>query len=262
MGIFDGVLIASDWDGTLFCDDTIPERAREAINYFMDNGGRFALTSGRDATFLSEKKHLIKPNTYCICYGGALVCDIESGEVLRRGYLDRGAVEAIDRILSSGVDIARINVFCDGGIRHYTPNEYYEFGKNETLTADIYKVTFNCSDSDAGERLRDITEGFGYTEYTFRRSFAPYLEIMQSEYTKGVSAQFLKKKLGMRVLVGMGDYENDIPLFEKCDISFAVANAVDSLKSIATYVTKATVRESAAAEIIETLEKLIKAGKI
>ena len=60
----------------------------------------------------------------------------------------------------------------------------------------------------------------------------------------------------------MGDYENDIPLFEKCDISFAVANAEDSLKNIATYTTSTTVEESAAAEVIETLERLILAGKI
>jgi 3-deoxy-D-manno-octulosonate 8-phosphate phosphatase KdsC-like HAD superfamily phosphatase len=85
---------------------------------------------------------------------------------------------------------------------------------------------------------------------------------MRTEYTKGVSATFLKEKLGARVLVGMGDYENDVPLFEKCDISFAVANAVEPLKNIATYVTRATVGESAAAEIIETLERMIRAGEI
>ena len=53
-----------------------------------------------------------------------------------------------------------------------------------------------------------------------------------------------------------------LPLFEKCDLSFAVANATDRLKNIATHVTKAAVWESAAAEVIETLEGLILAGKI
>lgn len=262
MGIFDGVLIASDWDGTLFCNDTVPEKTRMAIEHFMSEGGHFSVTSGRAPFYLKEKKHLIKPNTYCICFGGSLICNVESGEVLRRGYLDEGVFEVIDKILSSDINIERINVFCPDGIKHYTPEEYYKFGKKESMAYEKQKVTFNCSDSVEGDKLKALCDTFNYPEYTFARSFAAYLEIMQTEYTKGISARILKDKLGARVLVGMGDYENDIPLFEKCDISFAVANAEDSLKNIASYVTRTSVFESAAAEVIATLERLILAGEI
>ena len=262
MGIFDGVLIASDWDGTLFYGGTVPEKTSEAINYFMSEGGLFAITSGRGPDYLNEQKRFIKPNTYCICFGGSLVCDIESGTVLRRGYLDDSIFEVIDRILGSDVKIQKINAFCADGIKHYTPQEYYEFGKEECMAADKYKITLNCADSGEGDKLKALCDSFNSSKYTFARSFAPYLEIMQTEYAKGISAKFLKQELGARVLVGMGDYENDMPLFEKCDISFAVANAEDCLKNIATYVTRATVAESAAAEVIETLKGLILAGKI
>lgn len=262
MGIFDGVLIASDWDGTLFCNGTVPTRTREAINRFMSLGGRFAITSGRAPDYLIGKSHFIKPNTYCICYGGSLICDIESGEVLRKGYLDNEVFEIIDRILASDVNVQKINVFRPDGVVRYTPEEYYEFGKMESMTADVHKVTLNCSDSNEGGKLKAFCDGLNCPSYTFARSFSSYLELMQTEYTKGISARILKEALGMRVLVGMGDYENDIPLFEKCDISFAVANAEDSLKNIATYTTSTTVEESAAAEVIETLERLILAGEI
>lgn len=262
MGLFDGVLIASDWDGTLFYKNTVPEKTQSAINYFMSEGGRFAITSGRAPQYLQEKQHLIKPNTYCICFGGALICDVESGEILREGALDNGVFDAIDKILTSGVNIVGINVFCIDEIKHYTPEEYDAFGKKEALSTNKLKVTLNCSDATEGNKLKAFCEALDYPQYTFARSFASYLEIMQTEYTKGISAKILKDKLGARVLVGMGDYENDIPLFEKCDVSFAVANATDRLKNIATYVTKSAVWESAAAEVIETLEKWILAGKI
>ena len=262
MGIFDGILITSDWDGTLFCNKTVPEKTREAIKYFMSEGGRFSITSGRAADYILEHKHLVNPNTYCICYGGSYVCDIESGEVIREGSLDSGAFEVIDRMLSSDVEIVRINVFTPDGIKHYTPKEYYEFGKAESEKTKNYKITFNCTTEAEGIRLKALCDSFGYSEYTFARSFENYLEMMQTEYAKGVSAKFLKEKIGARVLVGMGDYENDIPLFEKCDISFAVGNAVDALKKVATYVTRATVADSAAAEIIETLENLLQSGKL
>jgi len=262
MGIFDRVLIASDWDGTLFCGDTVPKRTCEAIKYFISEGGLFAITSGRGPDYLKQNNHLVKPNTYCICFGGSLICDIESDEVLHKGYLDGNVLEVLDRMLASGVKIQRINVFRTDEIKFYTPEEYYKFGKKESMSADKYKITVNCADSAEGERLKALCETFNRSEYTFARSFASYLEIMQTEYTKGASAKILKEKLGARVLVGMGDYENDIPLFEKCDISFAVANAEDSLKNIATHVTAASVRESAAAEVIETLKKMILAGEI
>lgn len=262
MGIFDGILIASDWDGTLFCDDTVPERTRNAINYFMSSGGHFAITSGRAPDYLIGKSGLIKPNTYCICYGGSLIYDIESGETLRMGGLDDDVFEITDEILNSDVNIKRVNVFCHDALKQYTPDEYYKFGKEESLSPHKHKVTFTCTDASEGDKLKAFCDALNYPKYTFARSFSSYLEVMQTEYTKGISAQILKEKLGARVLVGMGDYENDIPLFEKCDISFAVANATDSLKEIATYVTNAAVQDSAAAEVIEALERLVLAGKI
>jgi len=127
MGIFDGILIASDWDGTLFCDETVPERTRKAVNYFMSEGGRFAITSGRAPYYLIEQSHFIKPNTYCICFGGSLICDIESGDVLRRGSVGEGVFEVVDRILASKIEIVRINVFRDELIKHYTPRGIFRF---------------------------------------------------------------------------------------------------------------------------------------
>ena len=262
MGLFDGILICSDWDGTLYCNGTVPEGTKKAIEYFISEGGYFSITSGRAPEFLNEHKHFVKPNTYCICYGGSLICDIESGEVLREGYLDAGVVEIIDRMLCADIEIDRINVSTPEGVRHYTPIEYFEYGKGEIVLYHNYKITFNCATSEDGDRLKELCDSFESEDYTFARSFDSYLEIMKTEYTKGNSARLLKKKLGARLLVGMGDYENDIPLFAGCDVSFAVANAVKPLKDISTYVTKATVSESAANEIVDRLEKLILADEI
>ena len=49
MGKFDGILLCSDWDGTLFDGTSIPENNVEAIRYFQRNGGTFTLSSGRYA---------------------------------------------------------------------------------------------------------------------------------------------------------------------------------------------------------------------
>ena len=57
MGKFDGVLLASDFDNTILNTELprrtgcpippISQRNVEALRYFMDNGGRFAVATGR-----------------------------------------------------------------------------------------------------------------------------------------------------------------------------------------------------------------------
>ena len=81
MGKFDGILICSDWDGTLFCGGEVPRGSVEAIKYFQSEGGIFTICSGRQPSFLREYGHFVTPNTYALCYNGALICDLESGEI-------------------------------------------------------------------------------------------------------------------------------------------------------------------------------------
>ena len=57
MGKFDGVLLASDFDNTLVWTSealrngsrtpAVPERNKEALEYFIAQGGRFAISTGR-----------------------------------------------------------------------------------------------------------------------------------------------------------------------------------------------------------------------
>ena len=96
MGKFDGILICSDWDGTLFTNGIIPERSAEAIRYFQSEGGLFTVCSGRNPEFLVEHVHLLMPNTYALCYNGALICNVETGEVLRCNFVTNEAFDAID----------------------------------------------------------------------------------------------------------------------------------------------------------------------
>ena len=76
------------------------------------------------------------------------------------------------------------------------------------------------------------------------------MEILKTENTKGSAAKFLKDKLNCRLLVAMGDYENDFSLFDSADVSFAVANAIPELKSMATHILTRTVDDGAAEEAL------------
>jgi hydroxymethylpyrimidine pyrophosphatase-like HAD family hydrolase len=68
-----------------------------------------------------------------------------------------------------------------------------------------------------------------------------YLEIYSVNASKYNAAKFLREQGGYDRLVGFGDNRNDIPLLRACDEFYAVENAVDELKQLATGVIGANV---------------------
>ena len=77
MGIFDGVLLASDYDGTLRGSTLeVLERDRAAIDFFQREGGRFILTTGRCyAAFYQQARELSAPLAHTALQRGHLLRD-------------------------------------------------------------------------------------------------------------------------------------------------------------------------------------------
>ncbi len=63
-----------------------------------------------------------------------------------------------------------------------------------------------------------------------------FLEIFSEHSSKKLAVEFLKKQYLFSQVVGFGDNNNDIPLFESCNIKVAVSNATQNLKEIADYI--------------------------
>ena len=69
--------------------------------------------------------------------------------------------------------------------------------------------------------------------------------------------EFLKQHLrGIHTTIGVGDYENDLPLLTHADIGAAPENAIDSIKEIAKVFLKSA-DQCAIKDLIEQLEKRI-----
>ena len=56
MGKFDGILIATDWDGTFFSGGQLFEKNLEAIKRFQSEGGSFTVCTGRHYSFVNGFK--------------------------------------------------------------------------------------------------------------------------------------------------------------------------------------------------------------
>ena len=91
MGKFDGITLISDIDGTLFSSPgTIPQANVEAAEYFMANGGRFAVATGRSQVSIAKNFDKFRVNTPCIVLNGTGLYDYSlGGFILKRICNDR-----------------------------------------------------------------------------------------------------------------------------------------------------------------------------
>ena len=55
---FEGILIASDWDGTL-CLGSVTQKNIDAIKYFQENGGKFTICSGRHYNHVKKNADVV-----------------------------------------------------------------------------------------------------------------------------------------------------------------------------------------------------------
>lgn len=263
MGIFDGVLLSSDWDGSLTVPGAPRERIvcdenRAAIAYFKENGGLFTVASGRYPDYILSFSDQIKPNTALISLNGAKIVDPKSGASLRESTTDESIYPLIDEILDRFPYEATFLHYpaTEAHAKCYSRSEYAA-ARSALERLPAYKVLLTTDTPEHGLILRDLArEVARRSDYDAARSWPIGLEFIRREGNKGAAVRFLKQATGATLLVTVGDFENDIPMLEAADLSFAVANAEEEIKRTASRVTTRTSGEGAVAEIIGIIEEI------
>ncbi len=255
MGKFDGILLASDWDGTLAINGNIPKKNIEAIDYFQQNGGSFTICSGRYFKYLMSFKDTVRVNTYTICYNGAYIIDTETDDLLYQGFCDEYLFEILNELLSRDLHYKTIALYDD---EHPEP---YELTVDEFMnTVDahrkkrLYKVLLRSDTPEHAEQGVRVANSLDLRDYIAVRSWEISLEILKKENSKGAAIKRVAEKIGARLTVGVGDYENDITLLEEADVAYAVEGSVPELLRYADKIT-VPANDGAVAEVIYDIEK-------
>lgn len=234
MGIFDGILILSDYDGTFAgAGGRVVERNIEAIEYFKANGGHFTFSTGRLPSMMSVVFPGFRElaNAPLIMSNGALVYEPSEDRILRESWFD-GVFgrKMADDILAHFPSIC-FSVYPDDMRFH-----------GDELPKDIpgdhwHKVRFDKNDPPLVLACRDyLTDNYSNT-YNVFRSWYNVVEVVDKGSAKGNCIDFIKNYLrdcgqGEMTAFCIGDFENDIDMLKRADHAFCPSNAIDEVKTL------------------------------
>lgn len=278
MGKFDGVLLASDFDNTLLYTEEslrtgapvppLPERNREALEYFMAQGGRFAIATGRALPAFLRHAGDVPMNAPGVVCNGAAIYDFEKGEYLEAAMLDAAARDRGQAVLDRFPGVAVEAYHIDNVIHVVRPNEIsrqHEHMTHADLTEapslpevplPLGKLLFEADHETLERVLAFLTEQGWAEDYELIFSVSHLLEMTIKGASKGGMVRRLAGRLGisMEHVYCAGDEANDLSMLQAANQGFAPANASAAVRvSGATVVCDA--REGAIADVIAILDR-------
>ena len=251
MGRYDGILIMSDWDGTLCKDGVVTDENCEAIRRFQAEGGLFTVCSGRNAAYFERFRHFVLPNAPICGYNGALITDTD-GRAIFESFLGKDVLRMAKTVIENRL-FPKMCIYTpeNGGPVVCDLRDFCQsFDKYAAMRH--YKLVFIGESEEKTLRGRDFINGIMPEGYIAARSWPTGLEILRTSATKDRAVELLKSYTGARLVVAAGDFENDAEMLKAADIGYAVANALEVTKAAADRLT-VSVGESAIARIIDEL---------
>ena len=250
--MFSDVLLTVDYDRTLTApDSTVPERNLEAIRYFMENGGTFTVNTGRSIPMTRAFRDVVPVNAPLLLYNGSAAYDLQEKKMLFCHEIpeDPWAIAEICR-----KEFPNLTFEVQGLDAHYRFKEnpmwdamsdynhcaraFAEKGHvfapflKFSLYGEIHSKKISGMFEGTEEEMQEMTEAenrlgqlFGDRMEIFRAA-ARIIDVHAKGVSKMRSARELKEKLGKKILVCVGDGENDVSMLEGADYAFCPQDAV------------------------------------
>jgi len=249
-------LVVSDVDGTLLTKDkTLTEAAKTAVRRLHEAGIGFTITSSRPTLgmrFLIEPLQITLPIG---AFNGSSIVDPQL-EPIEQHLIPLPAVHrCLDLLNEFGVDIWLFTNdlwLTRNGNGEYVPNEKRAIRSDPTIVADFTpylsaacKIVGSSADAALLQRCEAAMQKALGAEATAVRSQTYYLDVTPPGCDKGTFVQAMAKRLGIATdaVATIGDMQNDLAMFRNSGLSFAMGNATDDVKKVATHVTASNENE-------------------
>ena len=267
MGKFTGLLLASDFDDTLYDSHCrVPERNLRAIRYFIAQGGRFTVATGRAHRTFQPHYASVPINAPVVLSNGAAIYDFQADRMIQQTVLPPSAPRDLGEVMER---------FPTLGMEAYHNEDIYVWNPNEITFAHMKKVGCDYTLCPVAEMptpwvkallhqqhdvllqvQRFLLDRHG-ADYEAIFSNPYYLEITRKGSTKGGMVAELARLLGIAPehVYCVGDNQNDIPMLEKSAIPFAPANCAPEVKDWGARVL-CHCDEGVIGDIVDILDKL------
>lgn len=265
MNQFKGITIISDMDGTLLNDKKkIGAENREAISYFIENGGNFSIASGRIFSRLQMYHKVIQVTLPVITMNGMMIQDFSTGSVLYSEQLDPSAKEYTRAIFEKYPHLG-LEIYTDDTVHFIHRNRHIDKHiSDEGFHLDVCtldevngewrKVLFGCDEN----LLETIEREFAYMKEKvhFTKSDAHFYEILAKGANKGSALWKLIEQTGIDPfrVIAVGDNINDLEFIKAAGAGIAVGNACEEVKAHSRFVLSQNNNQAPMRELIGKLE--------
>ncbi len=279
-------ILFSDLDGTLLTDDKqILDKDMAAIERMLAAGHKFLITTGRplySAKQLAQKYGFFKPGFFLVSFNGGLIYDCGTGEaILTRNISVDEAKFIMDEahnhgfhahtyagdLVISEYETEQLKNYCRlmnmdylvvNDIREYfgqssahasVPNAPINVVIKPPIKVNVITPLDHSSLLEFRAEMRKTTEGKLFDVF----SKPEMLEFSDLKTNKGDAVLFMADfyNVPLSETIACGDEENDCPMIQAAGVGVAMANASETAKSCADYITKCDNNHGGIAEIIE-----------
>jgi Cof subfamily protein (haloacid dehalogenase superfamily) len=244
-------LVVSDVDGTLLTKDKVlTEGAASAVRRLHEAGIGFTIVSSRPTIGMG---FLIPPLAITLpigAFNGSSIVDPRLQPIEQHLIPAAVGQRSLDVLSEFGADIwlftndQWLTRNPDG---EYVPHEKQAIKHDPVIVTEFAPyLTQACkivgASSDAA-RLKQCEVAMQQAvgkEATAVRSQTYYLDVTPPGHDKGTFVETIASRLGVSLqeVATIGDMQNDLAMFAKSGISFAMGNASDDVKQRATHVTE------------------------
>jgi len=245
--------IALDLDGTLLrTDKTISTRSRSAIQSAMEKGYKPIVATARPPRGASALLNGYLDDVPHIYYSGSLII-VGNDRILNQTIPSEAALEIVNHFLEHAPDTT-ISVEIDDRFYSTHPHEHAlpddVIDVRDVLDREPIKIMLDMS----GDLLPDILSHLPKEVRHVVSDAGTLAQISHADISKSDAIRRVVEAQGsdLSAVIAFGDDTNDVEMIRDAGIGVAMANAVDSIKSVADHITLSNDKDGVAI----TLEEL------
>lgn len=244
-------LIAMDLDGTLLNQrHEISHKNLKALHSAREQGVHLAVVSGRNMASMKQYVNQLEGIRFTACLNGSCIFDHQSGKLIYDQSIDsKIAAPILHYVEGRGI---HTNYYCHDQIVCHRETEHsavYSRITGEPIAGvgslEAYNETHRpnklllIGEHEVLDSVRDWLDRTMKGLVGHFYSNPNYLEIVHHEVNKGAAIHRMAGhlKISMNQVMAFGDAENDVSMILEAGVGIAMANAPESVRSYADYIT-------------------------